>query len=140
LIIGTWTISNRSILLGDHQQEGKILLNLFAATLAAAGLLLTCRLQGSVAEAHAVMNRARKIFGVDEIEYNSKYLIPEWWKLYDLDKDHKYLGLIPQTALKKVDKKTSEAPSGCSWWGIYNFLYIVMFVISLLFVACAFYQ
>lgn len=151
LIIGTWTISNRSILLGDHQQVGKILLNLFAATLAAAGLLLTHRLRGSVEEAHVIMNRTREVLGLDDLEYeNDKTIILDDWKKYTL-KRIKCLFLIPRiTAVKdenieKMDTaREDDEPSGAtgkySWWAVYSGLYIVMFVISLLFVACAFYQ
>ncbi|MCJ2533830.1 MAG: hypothetical protein LN364_01195 [Candidatus Thermoplasmatota archaeon] len=117
LVIGSWTVSshlNLDIIV-------RLLLIIFAMILTLAGLLITYRLQQSVQDIHVKMNLIRKKLGLDEPENDGKAIFEEW-KKYEIA-EIKDLDLIPRKGLKADN-------SFYSWWGIYKWLYLVMFVIS----------
>lgn len=121
LIIGSWTVSSHLNL----DTIVRLLLIIFAMILALAGLLITYRLQQSVQEIHVKMNLIRKKLGLDEPEADGKAIFEEW-KKYKVETEIKDLDLIPRKGLKADN-------SFYSWWGIYKWLYLVMFAISMIF-------
>jgi hypothetical protein len=116
LIIGSWTISIRYL----ESLTQRILIDILPMTLAVIGLFLVYKLQGSVEEAHLIMNRIRGRLGHNELRHGAAdvTIFGDWLPV--VREDLLDFGCIPRKGIRST--------GGYSWWAAYKWLYALMYV------------